>query len=104
MIAPGEPPVPDDGFAPGRRERAIERSASLTLAAPADRLDRVADRIATITDRYDGFVLRSSLGTGDEEATGGSFELRIPEPASSPRCATSPGSATFARAPNRART
>ena len=51
--------APSD-FAPGR-ERRIERSASLTLAAPGDRLDRVADGIVTVTERYRGFVLSSSL-------------------------------------------
>ena len=66
------------GFAPGARERRIERSATITLAAPSERLDRVADAIVTVTDRYDGFVLRSSLTTGDEGTTGGDFELRIP--------------------------
>ena len=78
-IAPGEPPRAPDGFAPGRRERAIERTAALTLAAPGDRLDRVADGIATVTERFGGFVLRSSLGTGEEGTSGGSYELRIPE-------------------------
>lgn len=67
------------GFAPGTRDRRIERSATLTLAAPDARLDKVASDIATVTDRYRGFVLSSSLATGDEGATtGGSFELRIP--------------------------
>jgi len=76
-IAPA-PPTGGRGFAPGERERRIERSASLTLAAPGDRLDRVADGIVRLTDRYDGFVLRSSLSTGDEGTTGGDFELRVP--------------------------
>ena len=78
-IAPGEPPVPGGNFAPRRGERAVERTASLTLAAPADRLDRVADQIVTLTDRHDGFVLRSSVAAGEEGTTGGNFELRIPE-------------------------
>lgn len=73
-------PSPGTRFAPGRRERAIERTASLTLAAPGDRLDRLADGITTVTERYGGFVLRSSLGTGGEGTAGGSYELRIPEP------------------------
>ena len=72
-------PSTGEGFAPGRRERAIERTASLTLAAPGNRLDRVADGITTVTERFGGFVLRSSLGTGDEGISGGSYELRIPE-------------------------
>ena len=66
------------GFAPGERQRRIERSASLTLAAPGERLDRVAEGIARLTERLDGFVLRSSLSTGDEGTTGGDFELRVP--------------------------
>jgi hypothetical protein len=97
-VAPGEPAPPNlpsvatpersllappirrgRGFAPGRSERRIQRSASLTLAAPDDRLERVAADIARITERYRGFVLNSSLATGDEGAvTGGMFELRIP--------------------------
>ena len=77
VVAP-EPPPGGPGFAPGERRRRIERSASLTLAAPAERLDRVADGIVRLTDRYEGFVLRSSLSTGDEGTTGGHFELRIP--------------------------
>jgi len=75
-IPPGPPP--ERGFAPGERERRIERSASLTLAAPEDRLDGVADGIVRLTDRFHGFVLRSSLSTGAEGTTGGDFELRIP--------------------------
>jgi hypothetical protein len=78
LIAPA-PPVDRPGFAPGTRDRRIERSATLTLAAPDERLDRVAGDIATVTDRHRGFVLSSSLATGDEGATtGGQFELRIP--------------------------
>ena len=76
-IAP-VPPIDGRGFAPGERERRIERSAALTLAAPAERLDTVADRVVRLTDRHEGFVLRSSLSTGDDGTTGGDFELRIP--------------------------
>ena len=78
LVAP-EPPFPGDrGVAPGERNRRIERSASLTLAAPNDRLDAVAEAITAVVDRRRGFVLRSSLTTGDEGTTGGSFELRVP--------------------------
>lgn len=78
--APGGTSVmPRPGFAPGQSERRIERSASLTLAAPVDRLDRVADRIDAVTQSHRGFVLESSLATGRGGATtGGHFELRIP--------------------------
>lgn len=79
QLATPVPPPSRPGFAPGTRDRRIERSAGLTLAAPDDRLDKVAADIAAVTDRYRGFVLSSSLATGDEGATtGGSFELRIP--------------------------
>ena len=64
--------------APGERERRIERSAELTLAAPADELDSVADGIIRVTDRHRGFVLRSSVASGDDSEQGGSFDLRIP--------------------------
>jgi hypothetical protein len=64
--------------APGERERRIERSAELTLAAPEDELDRVADSIVGVTDRHEGFVLRSSVSTGDDSEGGGTFDLRIP--------------------------
>jgi hypothetical protein len=63
---------------PGERGRQIERSAQLTLAAPGGELDEVADSIVRVTDRHRGFVLRSSVSTGDETAPGGQFELRIP--------------------------
>jgi Domain of unknown function (DUF4349) len=64
-------------FRPGHTQR-IERSAALTLAAPSDKLDRVADQVISVTDRYGGFVLRSSVTSGDDGDPGGQFELRIP--------------------------
>ena len=72
------PAPPDEDFEPRGRQRAIERSAQLTLAAPGDELDDVADRIIAVTDRHRGFVLRSSVTSGDDSTTGGTFELRIP--------------------------
>ena len=73
------PPRPGGGnFVPGRNERRIERAASLTLAAPGEQLDRVADRVTAVTDRYGGFVLNSQVTSGDDGAIGGSFDLRIP--------------------------
>lgn len=73
-----QPQAPTDDFAPKRGARRIERSASLTLAAPEDELDKAADGITAVTERYDGYVVRSSLSTG-EEGDGGDFDLRIPE-------------------------
>jgi Domain of unknown function (DUF4349) len=70
-------PLPDRDFAPGR-ERRIERSASLTLSAPRDELEQVADGVTAVTDRHEGFVLSSSFAVGEDDETGGHFDLRIP--------------------------
>ena len=64
-------------FAPGPRQRRIERTFSLELDAPVDRLARVADGVAEVTGRYGGFVLSSSVNSGREDG-GGVFELRMP--------------------------
>jgi hypothetical protein len=71
------PAPPSGGFAPGQSERRIERSIGLELEAPADELARVSEQVTSVTNRHGGFVLSSSLSTGDEGA-GGDFELRIP--------------------------
>jgi hypothetical protein len=70
-------PAPERGELSLGHRRAVARSASLTLAAPKDELDRTADGIAAVADRHRGYVLRSSVTTGEDG--GGSFELRIPE-------------------------
>ena len=63
------------GAAQGRR---IERTASLTIAAHGEKLDGVADGVTAVADRHRGFVLRSSVTSGEEGPAGGSFDLRIP--------------------------
>jgi hypothetical protein len=68
---------PDGGFAPGQRNRKIERSIGLELEMPVDQMSRVAEQITTVTNRHGGFVLSSSVSTGGDSA-GGDFELRIP--------------------------
>jgi hypothetical protein len=69
--------VPPRGFVPGRSDRKIERSVALELATPADRMERVAEQVTAVTNRYGGFVLSSSLSTGEDDANG-EFDLRIP--------------------------
>jgi Domain of unknown function (DUF4349) len=77
-MAPGDlPVVPGTRFAPGRRDRKIERSIAMTLAAPDEEIPALADDVTEVTNRHGGFVLRSNLSSDDEGATG-SFELRIP--------------------------
>jgi hypothetical protein len=78
----GPPGSFDLGRAAGRplaraENRRVERSAKLALAAPGDELQDVAEGIAAVVDRHDGFLLSSSLTTG-EDAGGGTFELRVP--------------------------
>jgi Domain of unknown function (DUF4349) len=72
-----QPVPPSGGFAPGRRDRKIERSISMTLEAPDDEVAAVADGVTRVTGRHGGFVLRSDLNTGEDGASG-TFELRIP--------------------------
>jgi len=74
--APSPVPPTDRSFAPGR-ERRIERSARMSLQAPQDRLERVGKGIVDTAERYRGYVLSSSLGTGEDEG-GGTYELRVP--------------------------
>ena len=71
------PLPPDGGFAPGQRNRKIERSVGLELEMPVDQMARVAEQVTTVTNRHGGFVLSSSVSTGGDSA-GGDFELRIP--------------------------
>jgi hypothetical protein len=74
---PAVPLPPDGGFAPGQRNRKIERSIALELEMPVDEMSRVAEQVTTVTNRHGGFVLSSSVSTGGDSA-GGDFELRIP--------------------------
>jgi Domain of unknown function (DUF4349) len=73
---PPEPPA-GGGFNPGREQR-IARSAALTLEAPGEELDALAERVTAVTDRYRGYVLSSSVTAGDENEAGGTLDLRIP--------------------------
>jgi hypothetical protein len=77
-VVPDEPPIPrGGGFAPGRRDRKIERSISMTLEAPNKEIPALAGDVTEVTNRHGGFVLSSNLNSDDEGATG-FFELRIP--------------------------
>jgi hypothetical protein len=77
-LPPETAPPGGGGIAPAERNRRIERAAQLTLSAPGEELDRVADRIVAAVDRRRGFVLSSSVTSGEDGATGGYFELRVP--------------------------
>jgi Domain of unknown function (DUF4349) len=65
------------GFVPAQTGRRIERSISLDLDVPLDKMAQVAEGVTEATDRHDGFVLSSSVDTG-QDSGGGDFSLRIP--------------------------
>jgi hypothetical protein len=69
-------PAPID-VAPRAQARKVERSASLTLAANRDQVEDVADDVIRTTDRHGGFVLSSSVSSGEGDA-GATLDLRIP--------------------------
>jgi Domain of unknown function (DUF4349) len=71
------PPPRDGGFAPRQADRRIERSISLDLEVPTEEMARVADDVTAVTNRHGGFVLSSSVDTG-QDGGGGDFSLRIP--------------------------
>jgi hypothetical protein len=77
-LAPPSPGQPPAGVSPQARRRQVERSASVTLSTPSDRVEDVADGVVRVTDRYGGFVLSSSVSSGEGADTGASLELRIP--------------------------
>jgi hypothetical protein len=70
------PPIPRPlPAADGRRRRYVERSAQLTLAAPARDIDRAAAKVIKVTDDLGGIVSSSQISSGN----GGDFQLRVPE-------------------------
>jgi hypothetical protein len=86
QAAPAEDvaPVPPIGgsagsVAPQARSRAVERSATVTLATPAGKVETAADRVVALTDEVGGIVISSNVSSGDD-ASGASanFDLRIP--------------------------
>jgi uncharacterized protein DUF4349 len=76
-VVPAPAPVQPGGFV-GGRNRKVERSASLVLAPPKDKLSEVGDQVIAVTDRYRGFVMQSSVTNTAGRGSSGSFDLRIP--------------------------
>ena len=71
-------PPPPTGVAPRVRDRKVERGASLTLSTPRDEIEDVADGAIRVTDRHGGFVLTSSVSSGEGTEAGATLDLRIP--------------------------
>lgn len=76
VVGPTPVPPAPGGFV-GGRNRKVEQSAALVLAAPKDKLSEVGDQVIAVTDRYRGIVMSSSVTSADQGSTG-SFDLRIP--------------------------
>lgn len=87
------PPSPGGGFAPGRSNRKVERSISMTLEAPNAEIPALAQDVTQVTNRHGGYVLTSTLNS-DEEGAEGLFELRIPTGRLRPALADLAGLAT----------
>jgi Domain of unknown function (DUF4349) len=87
------PPSPGGGFAPGRSNRKVERSISMTLEAPDEEIPALSQDVTQVTSRHGGFVLSSTLNS-DQEGAQGFFELRIPTGRLRPALADLAGLAT----------
>jgi hypothetical protein len=70
-------PRSGSGFAPGQPNRRIERTFSMELGVPVKEMARVADQVNAVAYRHGGFVLSSSVDSG-EGGGSGDFSLRIP--------------------------
>jgi uncharacterized protein DUF4349 len=66
------------GVRPDVRTRRQDRDAALVLATPRKEVEDAADGVIEVTDRYQGFVLRSNVSGGDRGRAGATLELRIP--------------------------
>jgi hypothetical protein len=73
-----EPLVPgttdNESGVPNRKNRKQELSASLSLNAPAKKIDEVSAGVLKTTTRYGGVVMRSDISS----TSGADFDLRIP--------------------------
>jgi hypothetical protein len=76
--APAGGAVPPPAALPGPSERQVERSATLTLSVAGDELQSVGGSVGTVAESHGGYVLDSTVTTGDEGTPGGSFTLRVP--------------------------
>jgi hypothetical protein len=76
-LAPSVPQLQSGNFAPNQANRRIERTFSMELSLPVKEMTRVADQVSAVAYRHGGFVLSSSVDSGDDGG-GGDFSLRIP--------------------------
>ncbi|MBJ7459076.1 MAG: DUF4349 domain-containing protein [Thermoleophilaceae bacterium] len=72
-VAPNPPGVTSAG-----QPRDVARETRLTLAADGDEIERLADRVNAIVDKYGGYVAQSSVRAGEGNRGRASFQLMIP--------------------------
>jgi hypothetical protein len=65
------------GIARGTDQRIVDATARITLGAPANEVQDVANGVVDVTDHYQGVVLDSQV-TSDQAGARASFELEIP--------------------------
>jgi hypothetical protein len=70
--------VVPDSAAGASPERRVERAAEMTLAAPADELQDVAQKVGRVAEDHRGYVVSSRISTGGDSSEAGNFVLRIP--------------------------
>lgn len=71
-------PARGGGVLPQVHTRRQDRDAAIVLATPRADIEEAADGVIQVTDRYQGFVLRSNVTGGEEGRAGAALELRIP--------------------------
>jgi uncharacterized protein DUF4349 len=69
-----EPPSTGSPGSDARRDRDVQRSATITLAAPPREIDKVASDAGRVAADLGGFVDTSNIRSGD----GGTLQLRVP--------------------------
>jgi hypothetical protein len=61
-----------------RGDRQVARTANLSLSAAPEEIREVADGVIEVTHRYGGFVVSSSVSSGDGDSASGDFNLELP--------------------------
>ena len=65
-------------IAPGVSARQIERTATLDVGVAPSAIDSTSQRVFTLANAFNGYVLQSNVSSGDSAQGGASFDIRIP--------------------------
>jgi hypothetical protein len=72
------PVVEPGGITSSQEPRDVARDTRLTLAADGDEIERLADRVNAIVDRFGGYVASSQVRVGEGDRGRATFALMIP--------------------------